>query len=178
VLLPLVSTRIHGHSGFIQQSEWQHRHTALAAGHHLSRDDVAQRSLGVMQRFRRVAFDQIERVQQEQPWSWKTSLSSAISDFLRKTILRCADHSCAWSPFPRSDFSEPRLDGAVYAYLPPQTPPALIERMIDNAVDHIQLLANRREITERLTGATREIRNSTTLARRSPPNTIPASCWN
>jgi HD-GYP domain-containing protein (c-di-GMP phosphodiesterase class II) len=45
----------------------------------------------------------------------------------------------------------------VYAYLPILTPPEIMERMVDNAIDHIQLLHNRREINEKLTGATREI---------------------
>src|SRR5262249_47311046 len=54
-------------------------------------------------------------------------------------------------------FKDPRNDGAVYAYLPPNAPGELIERMIDNAIDHVRLLANRREINERLGEATREI---------------------
>ncbi len=54
-------------------------------------------------------------------------------------------------------FRDPRLDGAVYAYLPANTPPALVERMVDNALEHIHLLATRREVNERLAGATKEI---------------------
>jgi HD-GYP domain-containing protein (c-di-GMP phosphodiesterase class II) len=54
-------------------------------------------------------------------------------------------------------FADPRLDGAVYGYLPPNTPPSLVERMLDNALDHIHLLQTRREVNERLAGATKEI---------------------
>src|SRR6185436_6697959 len=54
-------------------------------------------------------------------------------------------------------FRDPRNDGAVYAYLPTIASGDLIERMIDNAIDHIQLLHNRAEINEKLVGATREI---------------------
>ncbi len=54
-------------------------------------------------------------------------------------------------------FHDPRLDGAVYAYLPPNTPAGLLERMLDNAVDHIHLLQTRRDVNDRLAGATREI---------------------
>ncbi len=54
-------------------------------------------------------------------------------------------------------FSDPRLDGAVYGYLPPTTPPVLVERMLDNALDHIHLLQTRREVNERLAYATKEI---------------------
>ena len=54
-------------------------------------------------------------------------------------------------------FADPRLDGAVYGYLPPETPPNLVERMLDNALDHIHLLQTRREVNERLAYATKEI---------------------
>jgi HD-GYP domain-containing protein (c-di-GMP phosphodiesterase class II) len=54
-------------------------------------------------------------------------------------------------------FLDPRMDGAVYGYLPPTTPPVLVERMLDNALDHIHLLQTRREVNERLAGATKEI---------------------
>lgn len=54
-------------------------------------------------------------------------------------------------------FKDPRTDGVVYAYLPTHTPPGLVERTIDNALDHIHLLATRRDVNERLAGATLEI---------------------
>ena len=54
-------------------------------------------------------------------------------------------------------YKDARLDGAVYGYLPLDTPPLLVERMMDNALDHIHLLATRRDANERLDRATREI---------------------
>src|SRR5688572_22295901 len=54
-------------------------------------------------------------------------------------------------------FKDPRLDAVVYAYMPPETPVELVERMVDNAIDHIHLLATRREANDRLAGVTREI---------------------
>lgn len=54
-------------------------------------------------------------------------------------------------------FKDPRTDAAVYAYLPSNTPHALLERMLDNALDHINLLATRREVNDRLAGAVHEI---------------------
>jgi HD-GYP domain-containing protein (c-di-GMP phosphodiesterase class II) len=54
-------------------------------------------------------------------------------------------------------FKDPRTDGVVYAYLPVKTPSALVERTVDNALDHIHLLATRRDVNERLVGATKEI---------------------
>jgi HD-GYP domain-containing protein (c-di-GMP phosphodiesterase class II) len=57
----------------------------------------------------------------------------------------------------RSQFRDPRNDGAVYAYLPPDVPEALLERMVDNALDHIHLVHTRHEVNQRLAGASREI---------------------
>src|SRR5260370_20979443 len=54
-------------------------------------------------------------------------------------------------------FKDFRLDGLIYAYLIPGTPIALIERMVDNALDHIHLVASRQEVNARLAFATREI---------------------
>lgn len=55
-------------------------------------------------------------------------------------------------------FRDGRCDGTVYSYLPPGTPPELLERVIDNAIDHIHLLQTRQATNERLRGVTREIR--------------------
>ncbi len=52
---------------------------------------------------------------------------------------------------------DPRLDGSVYAYLPINTPTALLERMFDNAVDHMHLVQTRREATDKLALANSEI---------------------
>jgi HD-GYP domain-containing protein (c-di-GMP phosphodiesterase class II) len=54
-------------------------------------------------------------------------------------------------------YHDARLDGAVYGYLPTNAPSVLVERMMDNALDHIHLVATRREVNERLAGATKEI---------------------
>lgn len=54
-------------------------------------------------------------------------------------------------------FHDPRADGVVYAYLPVQTSAVLLERMIENALDHIHLHQSRKVGNERLAGVTREI---------------------
>ena len=54
-------------------------------------------------------------------------------------------------------FQDPRFDEAIYEYLPPATPPHLMARMLNNALDHIHLLSMRREENEQLAGATYEI---------------------
>jgi HD-GYP domain-containing protein (c-di-GMP phosphodiesterase class II) len=55
-------------------------------------------------------------------------------------------------------FRDARLDGAVYGYLPANTQPLLVERMMDQALDHIHLSATRREANERLDRANDEIK--------------------
>ncbi|HET7873676.1 MAG TPA: HD domain-containing phosphohydrolase [Terriglobales bacterium] len=54
-------------------------------------------------------------------------------------------------------FHNPRNDGAVYAYLPPDISEPLLERMVDNALDHIHLVQSRHDVNQRLAGAGREI---------------------
>ena len=54
-------------------------------------------------------------------------------------------------------FRDARLDGSVYAYLPRNTPVALLERMFDNAIDHMHLVQTRREANDKLALANSEI---------------------
>jgi HD-GYP domain-containing protein (c-di-GMP phosphodiesterase class II) len=54
-------------------------------------------------------------------------------------------------------FHDPRLDGSVYAYMPAITAAPLVERMIDNALDHIHLTGMRQEFNRRLAAADAEI---------------------
>src|SRR6478735_8189731 len=54
-------------------------------------------------------------------------------------------------------FRDPRNDGAVYAYLPSDIPESLLERMADNALDHIHLVHSRHEVNQKLAGESQEI---------------------
>jgi HD-GYP domain-containing protein (c-di-GMP phosphodiesterase class II) len=54
-------------------------------------------------------------------------------------------------------FRDARMDGTVYAYLPTNTPAALLERMFDNAIDHMHLVHTRREASDKLALANTEI---------------------
>jgi len=54
-------------------------------------------------------------------------------------------------------FKDPRNDGAVYAYLPLNVPETLLDRMVDNALDHIHLVHTRHQVNQRLAGASQEI---------------------
>jgi HD-GYP domain-containing protein (c-di-GMP phosphodiesterase class II) len=54
-------------------------------------------------------------------------------------------------------FRDARLDGTVYAYLPVNTPAPLLERMFDNAINHMHLVQTRREASDKLALANSEI---------------------
>lgn len=116
-------------------------------------DEHARKSLAGVQRYRRIAHEvlgsEFETVEHIYIVTREYQVEEHYHD-LRKPnvrVIALADNR----------FKDPRNDGAVYAFLPAVTPTAILERMVDNAVDHIQLLANRREITQKLQGATKEI---------------------
>jgi HD-GYP domain-containing protein (c-di-GMP phosphodiesterase class II) len=116
-------------------------------------DDVARRAVAHMQRFRRVTFDMLDQQDPEVERVVVLTREYQIEENYSK--LRRPNFRVVALADKR--FTEPRNDGAVYAYLPAETPGNLLERMIDNAIDHIQLIRNRSEINERLIGTTREI---------------------
>jgi HD-GYP domain len=104
-------------------------------------------------RYRRISFENslkipadVERI----VISGSESLLAEVYHELRKPAVRVIALS-------DRRFRDPRVDACVYAYLPANTPPALLERTIDNALDHIHLIHIREQINERLRGVTREI---------------------
>ncbi|HSA92709.1 MAG TPA: HD domain-containing phosphohydrolase [Terriglobales bacterium] len=116
-------------------------------------DPAGKRAAIEAHRFRRLAFEHLDSQAPEaervvvvtEEWILKDNFAALRAPNVR--IIALTDRR----------FSDPRLDGAVYSYLPANTPPELVERAVENAVDHIRLLASRRELNERLIGATREI---------------------
>ena len=106
-----------------------------------------------LSRYRRVSFEgslevpsDVERVL----ISGDESLLLTHYDELRRPNLRLialTDHR----------FHDPRLDALVYSYLPSATPLPLLERTVDNALDHVHLIHVREQVNERLRGVTREI---------------------
>ena len=114
-------------------------------------DDIAFRALKGIQRYARLKLADLEGRDAETIVLVSSErLLSQLQTSLRAPNVRVIALS-------DKRFADPRMDGAVYGYLPPTTPPNLVERMLDNALDHIHLLQTRREINERLAGATKEI---------------------
>ena len=116
-------------------------------------DPTARKFLSGIQRFRRATYGTLPESSHEGARVLITSSEKLLADHLeelRSAHLRIIAVS-------ETKFKDARADGAVYAYVLPNTPTALFERMVDNAVDHIHLLATRREVNERLLFATHEI---------------------
>ena len=115
------------------------------------RRDVIGREAG--QRFQSVSFESLSAVLPETGCIMLTSSERLMLEYFE---VLCAPNVRVLA-LTDSRFKDERLDCAVYAYLPVKTPSALLERMVDNALDHIYLLATRREANVRLAAATREI---------------------
>ncbi len=116
-------------------------------------DAIAGRHLVGVQRFRRTSFENAEA---ESPTVERIVLVS-LEEIVEKNYAKLRVPNVRVLALTNRRFKEPRNDGAVFAYLPPDVPPALLERMVDNALDHIQLVLTRLEVNERLAGVTEEI---------------------
>ncbi|MDP9263860.1 MAG: GAF domain-containing protein [Acidobacteriota bacterium] len=120
---------------------------------HFEADELGKRAMMGVKRFRRMVFEDLEAEHRDVERVVITSSEALLGkhyDGLRAP-------NCRVIALALERFKDARLDGAVYAYMPPETPTHLLERMVDNALDHIRLLESRREVNERLAGATQEI---------------------
>src|SRR5437868_6951274 len=117
-------------------------------------DSTVRAAMTGIQRFRRIVYEDSLSIAPDIERIVVVSKEESIQqhkDELRKPNTRVIAIS-------EQRFRDGRSDGAVYSYLPPNTPAELLERVIDNAIDHIHLLQTRHAINERLRGVTREIR--------------------
>ncbi len=116
-------------------------------------DAIAARHLAGVQRFRRTSFENCEP---ESPGVERIVLVS-LEEVVEKNYDKLRVPNTRVLALTNRRFKDPRNDGAVFAYLPPDVSQPLLERMVDNALDHIQLVHSRQEVNERLAGVTREI---------------------
>ncbi len=126
---------------------------ALAAVVYFEDDQAARAALMGIQRYLRICYERMQRGARDA----ETILVTSSEQLLARVYAALRSSHLRVIAIADSRFHDPRVDALVYAYLPIGTPPALLERMLDNAVDHIHLLSTRRDINERLAGATREI---------------------
>lgn len=116
-------------------------------------DAVTVRQISGIQRFRRMPF---EKAADEHP-SIERVIVVSKEELIEKHYGQLRVPNARVLALARDKFRDSRNDGAVYAYLPPDVPQSLLERMIDNALDHIHLVQSRNEVNERLAGASQEI---------------------
>jgi HD-GYP domain-containing protein (c-di-GMP phosphodiesterase class II) len=120
---------------------------------HFDGDETARGMLTGIQRFRRLSHNDYDLSKENLEQIYLVTDEFQVQQNLRE-LRRPNVRVLALSD---SRFRDPRCDGAVYAYVPMGTPQPLLERMLENALDHIQLLSSRRELSDRLHGASREI---------------------
>jgi HD-GYP domain-containing protein (c-di-GMP phosphodiesterase class II) len=116
-------------------------------------DTIARQQLVGVQRFRRMSF---ENTLQENPAIERIVLVST-EDVMEKHYSQLRVPNVRVLALTNQRFKDPRTDGAVYAYLPSDVPFQILERMVDNALDHIHLVQTRHEVNERLAGVSQEI---------------------
>jgi HD-GYP domain-containing protein (c-di-GMP phosphodiesterase class II) len=112
-----------------------------------------RRSLLEISRYRRVSFESSLNL----PGDIERIVVSSSEPLLTQYYDEVRKPSCRVIVLADQRLRDPRVDALVYAYLPSNTPPALLERTLDNALDHIHLIHVRELINERLRGVTREI---------------------
>ncbi|MGE5321494.1 MAG: HD domain-containing phosphohydrolase [Actinomycetota bacterium] len=116
-------------------------------------DPVASRYFHEVQRFRRLSFQQAVA---EDPDVERIVILSK-EHLLDRHYAHLRVPNVRVLALANRHFNDPRNDGAVYAYLPPDVPEGLLDRMVDNALDHIHLVHSRHEVNQRLAEASQEI---------------------
>ncbi len=116
-------------------------------------DPVPARYFVSVQRFRRMLFEEISAEHNDV----ERIILVSKEELVEKHYNQLRVPNTRVLALANSQFKDPRNDGAVYAYLPFDVPESLLERMADNALDHIHLVHTRHEVNQRLAGASQEI---------------------
>jgi HD-GYP domain-containing protein (c-di-GMP phosphodiesterase class II) len=112
-----------------------------------------RRNLLDIHRYRHVSFDNSLKL----PEDVERIIVSADEELLTRFYDEVRKPFCRVIVLADQRIRDSRVDALVYAYLPVSTPQPMLERIIDNALDHIHLIHVREQINERLRGVTREI---------------------
>ncbi len=116
-------------------------------------DAVAARYFTGVQRFRRMHFEDLSPDHRDVERIVLVSKEDLVEEHYNQ--LRTPNTRVL--ALTNSRFKDPRNDGAIYAYFPPDVSEVLLDRMVDNALDHIHLVHTRHEVNQRLAGASQEI---------------------
>ena len=112
-----------------------------------------RRNLADVPRYRHISFESSLRL----PGDVERIVLSGNEKLLAEAYDEIRRPACRVIALTDQRFHDPRIDALVYAYLPSKTSLDLLERTLDNALDHIHLIHVREQINERLRGVTREI---------------------
>src|SRR5579859_7288937 len=126
---------------------------ALPIVAYFSEDAVAAKYFNGVQRFRRMRFEEFTAEHAEA----ERIVLVSKEDLVERHYNQLRVPNTRVLALTNTRFKDPRNDGAVYAYLPFDVPEPLLERMADNALDHIHLVHTRHEVNQRLAGASQEI---------------------
>ncbi len=128
-------------------------HRALPIVAFFASDTVAGRFFTGVQRYRRLLFEELAAA----PADIERIVLISQEDLLEEHYNQLHVPNTRVLALTNFRFKDPRNDGAIYAYLPPDVPEELLDRMVDNALDHIHLVHTRHEVNQRLAGASQEI---------------------
>lgn len=116
-------------------------------------DPVGERYFLEVQRFRRASFSELKDEHAE----IERIVLVSNEDLVERHYSELRLPNTRVIALTGQRFKDPRNDGAIYAYLPAGVPETLLERVVDNALDHIHLVHTRHEVNQRLAGASQEI---------------------
>ena len=136
-------------------------------------DSVAARYFIGVQRFRRLLFSELP----ENNADGERIVLVSREDLVERHYNQLRVPNTRVLALTNSRFKDPRNDGAIYAYLPSDVPETLLERMVDNALDHIHLVHTRHEVNQRLAGASQEIHELNQIGMALSAEQDPGSFW-
>lgn len=110
------------------------------------------------QRYRHAIFERALNLGEKDGSPGETILLTSRPDLLNRYCSDLRNPDLRVILLSSSLVEDLRLESIIYAYLPLNTPLAMITRMIDNAVDHIHVNAQRRKTLDRFHQMSREIR--------------------
>ncbi|HWZ42190.1 MAG TPA: HD domain-containing phosphohydrolase [Candidatus Saccharimonadales bacterium] len=120
---------------------------------YFAEDAVAARLPSGAQRFRRMPFEKIEG----EIAALERIVLVSKEELVERHYAQLRAPNIRVLALVRQKFKDARNDGAVYAYLPPDIPSSMLERIVDNALDHIHLVQSRQKVNDQLAGASQEI---------------------